>query len=189
MLAEPPVIFMDEPAAGLDVLLQQGVRQNIKALTARGLTIVLVTHEPKDIDAADKVAVMGRGGRLCYYGKPANAQGFFGVTSFEDMLAAVNDDQQADYWRRRFESSPLYVQEIRGVLAPPVQPTMPFYPGQPHPQQPAKTATGGWDGVWTLLKDPATYKSLTQKTTYGSRGWSRGNCWCDAALRCCATIR
>jgi ABC transport system ATP-binding/permease protein len=150
--------------------LQQGVRQNIKALTARGLTIVLVTHEPKDIDAADKVAVMGRGGRLCYYGKPANAQGFFGVSSFEDMLAAVNDDQQADYWRRRFESSPLYVQEIRGVLAPPVQPThpaMPFYPGQPQQPAHAATATGGWDGVWTLLKDPATYQSLTQKTTYG----------------------
>jgi hypothetical protein len=109
---------------------------------------------------------MGRGGRLCYYGTPRDAQPFFGVSTFEDMLAAVSDDQQSEYWRRRFEASPQCQQQIRGVLARPVQPTMPIYAGRQAPRRQGAT-TGGWQGVVNLLKDPQAYRSLTQKATYG----------------------
>ena len=63
LLHEPPVIFLDEPTAGLDVPTQRQVRELVHALRARGRAIVLTTHNLDEAERlADRIGVLS--GRL-----------------------------------------------------------------------------------------------------------------------------
>lgn len=53
LLAEPRVLLLDEPFSKLDTALRQGVRRFVFAhAAARGLPVLLVTHDRADADAA-----------------------------------------------------------------------------------------------------------------------------------------
>lgn len=58
-----PVIVMDEPTASLDLANRLKVLREARALAARGLAVLISTHEPEQALAlADRVAVLGAGG-------------------------------------------------------------------------------------------------------------------------------
>ncbi|WP_043664628.1 ABC transporter ATP-binding protein [Streptomyces xylophagus] len=63
LACEPPVIVMDEPTTGLDVLTQQSVLDEIRRLRAeRGASLVYVSHDLAVVSQiADRVAVMYAG--------------------------------------------------------------------------------------------------------------------------------
>jgi len=58
LLHEPPVVFLDEPTAGLDPEAARTVREFIKELRAEGRTIFLTTHNLTEADElCDLIAV------------------------------------------------------------------------------------------------------------------------------------
>lgn len=62
LVNDPPVLIFDEPTAGLDVLVQRAVLDNIKHLRGRGKTIVFSTHIMAEVEKlCDRVAVMAKG--------------------------------------------------------------------------------------------------------------------------------
>ena len=62
MVNDPPVLIFDEPTAGLDVLVQRAVLDNIKRLRGRGKTIIFSTHIMREVERlCDRVAVMSKG--------------------------------------------------------------------------------------------------------------------------------
>ncbi len=62
MVNDPPVLIFDEPTAGLDVLVQRAVLDNIKRLRGRGKTIIFSTHIMHEVEKlCDRVAVMAKG--------------------------------------------------------------------------------------------------------------------------------
>jgi sodium transport system ATP-binding protein len=62
LVNDPPVLIFDEPTAGLDVLVQRAVLENIKRLRGRGKTIVFSTHIMREVEKlCDRVAVMAKG--------------------------------------------------------------------------------------------------------------------------------
>lgn len=67
----PPLVLLDEPFSGLDALLRNQTRLEIRALLkARGMSALLVTHDQEEaLSFADRVAVM-RGGRIEQMGTP-----------------------------------------------------------------------------------------------------------------------
>ncbi len=68
---EAPAIIMDEPTASLDFGNQVVVLSEVKRLAARGLAIVLSTHDPDHaFSVGDRVALLD-GGRLIAQGLPA----------------------------------------------------------------------------------------------------------------------
>ncbi len=70
LLADPPVLFLDEPTAGLDPVAAREFRTTVGALRALGRTIFLTTHDLGEAEAVcDKVAMIVRG-RLVAYGSP-----------------------------------------------------------------------------------------------------------------------
>lgn len=131
LLAEPPLLFLDEPNAALDPNHRRELLHTIRTLTARGHTIVMVTHFLEDIQACDRVAVMGRGGRLCYFGASGAAPSFFQVASFADIYSQVEENSQASAWKQRFEQSDIYAREVRARTAANAQrpPSKPLSPG------------------------------------------------------------
>jgi ABC-2 type transport system ATP-binding protein len=59
---EPQVLFLDEPTAGVDVELRQGMWQAVRELRAAGVTIILTTHYIEEAELiADRVGVINKG--------------------------------------------------------------------------------------------------------------------------------
>ncbi|HEX2164531.1 MAG TPA: ABC transporter ATP-binding protein, partial [Thermoanaerobaculia bacterium] len=68
---DPDLLFLDEPTAGLDVASRRGLWERIRALVARGRTVLLTTHHLDEADAlADRVVVL-QAGRVLAQGTPA----------------------------------------------------------------------------------------------------------------------
>jgi len=62
LVNDPPVLVLDEPTAGLDVLVQRAVLDSIKQLRGRGKTILFSTHIMREVEKlCDRVAIMARG--------------------------------------------------------------------------------------------------------------------------------
>lgn len=59
---DPDLIFLDEPTVGLDIESRRGLWEQIRALVARGKTILLTTHYLEEADAlANRIAVIHQG--------------------------------------------------------------------------------------------------------------------------------
>jgi len=62
LVNDPPVLIFDEPTAGLDVLVQRAVLNNIRELRGQGKTIVFSTHIMREVEKlCDRVAIMAKG--------------------------------------------------------------------------------------------------------------------------------
>ncbi|HET7364155.1 MAG TPA: ABC transporter ATP-binding protein [Burkholderiales bacterium] len=62
LVHEPRVLFLDEPTAGVDVELRQGMWEVVRALQSSGVTIILTTHYIEEAELmADRVGVINKG--------------------------------------------------------------------------------------------------------------------------------
>ena len=62
MVHHPPILFLDEPTAGVDVELRQNLWANVKELNKLGITIVLTTHNLNEAqEMCDRIAIINRG--------------------------------------------------------------------------------------------------------------------------------
>lgn len=52
---EPEVLALDEPTSALDTASKAGIETLIRGLAAAGLTVVMVTHDPRHAELADHV--------------------------------------------------------------------------------------------------------------------------------------
>jgi ABC-2 type transport system ATP-binding protein len=59
---EPRILFLDEPTAGVDVNLRQGMWQVVRSLREAGVTIILTTHYIEEAEEmADRIGVINNG--------------------------------------------------------------------------------------------------------------------------------
>ncbi len=59
---QPRILFLDEPTAGVDVELRQGMWKTVDRLRSNGVTIILTTHYIEEAEeSADRVAVINSG--------------------------------------------------------------------------------------------------------------------------------
>jgi sodium transport system ATP-binding protein len=62
LVHDPPVLILDEPTNGLDVLVQRSVLQQVRALRDRGKCVVYSTHIFREVEKlCDRVAIIHRG--------------------------------------------------------------------------------------------------------------------------------
>lgn len=69
LLHRPQVLFLDEPTIGLDVVMQQNIRNFVREYNARyGATVILTSHYMRDVEAlCDRVLIIDQG-RLVFDG-------------------------------------------------------------------------------------------------------------------------
>ncbi len=70
LAAEPDLLVLDEPTAGVDLTSQESFAAIIERLVARGTTIVLVAHEMGPLAPLITRTVVMREGRVAYDGDP-----------------------------------------------------------------------------------------------------------------------
>ena len=73
LAAEPDVLLLDEPLAGLDVVAAAAIRTVLRTVVARsGCAVILITHELLDVfTLADRVLVL-ESGKICEIGPVAD---------------------------------------------------------------------------------------------------------------------
>ncbi|HEX4838703.1 MAG TPA: ABC transporter ATP-binding protein [Solirubrobacteraceae bacterium] len=91
LLADPPVILLDEPSSSLDSGQRERLWQFIGALTARGTSVVFSTHIVAEAERyAQRVVVLDQG-RLLFEGSPkelASEAGCDGEGDFEQAFVS-----------------------------------------------------------------------------------------------------
>lgn len=85
---EPRVLILDEASSMLDPRGCKGLMKACRALHARGMTIVMITHFMEEAAEADRVAVF-RAGRVAMLGTPEE------ILTRADELAQLNLDMPA----------------------------------------------------------------------------------------------
>ena len=62
MVHQPPILFLDEATAGVDVELRNNLWKNVKALNKEGVTIILTTHYLIEAqEMCDRIAIINKG--------------------------------------------------------------------------------------------------------------------------------
>ncbi|MEM9506198.1 MAG: ATP-binding cassette domain-containing protein [Cyanobacteria bacterium P01_E01_bin.35] len=135
LLADPKLFFLDEPTSGLDPGLDKEMMLLLREQADRGRTIALVTHATDNISVCDRIAFMGLGGNLCYYGPPQEALPFFQrhggnfedekFGDFADIYIELNKGknkaaiaERVSYWSRQYAAAPEYKSYIQNSLSP-----------------------------------------------------------------------
>ena len=83
LLAEPEVLFLDEPSTGLDPRARNQVWETVRDVVAGGATVLLTTQYLEEADVlADRIVVMDRG-VIAESGTPAELKARIGGQSLE----------------------------------------------------------------------------------------------------------
>jgi ABC-2 type transport system ATP-binding protein len=62
MVHRPPILVLDEPTAGVDVVLRKNLWSNVKTLNKQGVTIILTTHLMYEAEEmCNKIAIINKG--------------------------------------------------------------------------------------------------------------------------------
>jgi len=65
LVHQPPIIFLDEPTAGVDVELRKNLWKNVKLLNELGVTIILTTHYLEEAEEmCDRIAILNKGNMI-----------------------------------------------------------------------------------------------------------------------------
>lgn len=103
LLADPGLFFLDEPTSGLDPGTEASLMNTLNNLAKqKGKTIVMVTHTTQNLHLCDKILFMGKGGRICFYGSPAECMDFFGVDNLTEIYNKALSDEDVNKWSSKY---------------------------------------------------------------------------------------
>lgn len=95
LIAQPPLIFLDEPTTGLDPRTRIQMWATIRRLVSSGSTILLTTQYLDEADQlADRIAVIDHG-RVVAEGTPDELKATVGVATLRLRLASEEDASEA----------------------------------------------------------------------------------------------
>lgn len=103
LLSNPNLLFLDEPASGLDPGTERNLMQSLRGMANSGKTVILVTHSTLQLKMCDKIVFMGKGGNLCFYGSYDEALKFFGVSDIVDVYNMITDKPME--WSEKYKKS------------------------------------------------------------------------------------
>ncbi|MEV6651843.1 FHA domain-containing protein [Streptomyces sp. NPDC051219] len=139
LLTKPSLLFLDEPTSGLDPGMDRSVMQMLRGLADDGRTVIVVTHSVLSLDVCDRLLVLAPGGRIAYYGPPADALAFFGFDQWPEAFEAFENDRDRD-WAEEYRTSPFHQRYISNSTA---QPLLPHEGGTDHVAPPPKAQSWG----------------------------------------------
>ncbi|MFS0782174.1 ATP-binding cassette domain-containing protein [Bacillus sp. 1P06AnD] len=95
LIAQPPLIFLDEPTTGLDPRTRNQMWKTIRQLVNSGSTVLLTTQYLQEADElADRIAVIDRG-RVVAEGTVNELKASVGTSSLQVSIQQSNEMQKA----------------------------------------------------------------------------------------------
>lgn len=108
LLTKPGLLFLDEPTSGLDPGLEKMMMEMLRKLADQGRTIILVTHATFNIGLCDKIIFLTEGGKLAFFGTPAEALSYFKAADFAEIYKMVAIEKTPDEWAQDYKNSQYY---------------------------------------------------------------------------------
>jgi ABC-2 type transport system ATP-binding protein len=90
----PPVLFLDEPTAGVDPASRRRFWRRIHELAASGVTVLVTTHYMDEAAQCTRLAFLSRG-HLIALGTPGEIPRLFGQATVEDVFVALQERDEA----------------------------------------------------------------------------------------------
>ncbi|SFJ14159.1 ABC-2 type transport system ATP-binding protein [Paenibacillus sp. UNC496MF] len=119
LIAQPPLIFLDEPTTGLDPRTRAQMWETIRRLVKTGSTVLLTTQYLEEADQlADRIAVIDRG-RVVAEGTVDELKASIGTTSLQLTVRSAADIEAARRLVERVLRTPSTVSpEAARITAP-----------------------------------------------------------------------
>ena len=92
---EPPLLFLDEPTAGVDPASRRHFWELIHRLAHAGTTVLVTTHYMDEAERCDRLAFLSRG-RLIAQGTPAEITAQFRKPSVEDVFIELQERDEGE---------------------------------------------------------------------------------------------
>ncbi|HTW86051.1 MAG TPA: ATP-binding cassette domain-containing protein [Candidatus Sulfotelmatobacter sp.] len=104
MLHDPPIVYLDEPTIGLDVLAKEAIRTFIAEINReRGTTVILTTHDLADVERLARRVILIDEGAVIYDGGLERLREEYG-THRTLVVTLANPDQPLDVQGAEVES-------------------------------------------------------------------------------------
>jgi ABC-2 type transport system ATP-binding protein len=129
LLHDPPLLFLDEPTIGLDVVAKERIRRFIQHINReRGTTVILTTHDLSDVEKLCQRVMIIDHGKLLYDGQLDTLRDRFGgerelVVDMAEAYEEVGIDgarvvaQEGQRVTYRFERRAVTASELIGRLS------------------------------------------------------------------------
>lgn len=115
LIHSPKIVYLDEPTIGLDVLVKDKIRGAIKELNKKyNITVILTTHDMKDIEELCSRIIIIDKGKILYDGKLSDIKYRFGNTKTIYVPSNVEIDESA--LRDKFGAVTFEAEEERGAI-------------------------------------------------------------------------
>ena len=113
ILRQPRILLLDEPTTGQDPKNTDDLMKLFRSVAQRGVTLLMSTHDLRNLVVFDKVAALCLG-RLVYYGSPTSFASYFGAQSAEEVYESLPDREErqaeAEALEARFRQTTQYRQ-------------------------------------------------------------------------------
>ena len=104
LLTKPSLLFLDEPTSGLDPGLDKSVMEMMADLAHDGRTVIVVTHSVANLNLCDRLLVLVPGGKIAYFGPPADGLKHFGKPGWAEVFQAFDAEPNRD-WAGEYRNS------------------------------------------------------------------------------------
>ncbi len=117
LLTKPSLLFLDEPTSGLDPGLDKSVMEMMSGLAKDGRTVIVVTHSVANLGICDRLLVLVPGGKIAYFGSPADGLRHFGRSGWAEVFQAFEAEPDRD-WAGEYRISVYYTRYTTGSRPP-----------------------------------------------------------------------
>ncbi len=94
IIHDPPVLILDEPSSGLDVIVSQKIHTYIKDLRSQGKTIIFSSHNMGEVEKiCDRIGIINNG-RLLATGTIQNLRELTGEFYMEDVFIRIVNESE-----------------------------------------------------------------------------------------------
>ncbi|MBN1517151.1 ATP-binding cassette domain-containing protein [Candidatus Sumerlaeota bacterium] len=97
LVSRPRILFMDEPASGLDPGTEIDLMHQLRGLANRNQTVICTTHAMETVELFDKILVLrpdGAGGpaQLDFCGSPAELRRHYNIPRMADLYRCIDPE-------------------------------------------------------------------------------------------------
>ncbi|MFZ5640541.1 MAG: ABC transporter ATP-binding protein [Bacillota bacterium] len=101
LIHRPPLLFLDEPTAGVDPVSRRIFWEIIQYLTKQGVTFLVTTHYMDEAELCDTVGFI-HFGNLVAFGTPGDLKAKYGHSSLEDVFISFVGPEELRRVREQF---------------------------------------------------------------------------------------
>jgi len=93
LIHNPPILFLDEPTSGVDVITRRDFWNHITSLAKKGITILVTTHFMDEAEYCDRISLFYKGETIAI-GSPRELKQKAGTDTMEETFIRLIESRE-----------------------------------------------------------------------------------------------